>query len=219
MTNVLIIGATNGIGLETVRLSLKAGHHVTAFARSADMLAVEVDGFDPDNLMRIAGDARDKEAVTEAVSGIDVVVHTLGLPLTPETVLKPTRLFSETTRVMLDTMTAQANPARLIAVTGIGAGNARDHLGPVYGLAFNLALKRIYDDKDVQEQMIRASSIDWTIARPGILTDGPATGDYQVLTNPETWKAGPISRKDVADFIVREIAAPKYVRQTPVLID
>ena len=35
MANVLIIGASRGIGLETVRAALRAGHSVRALARSA----------------------------------------------------------------------------------------------------------------------------------------------------------------------------------------
>ncbi|MGH1418631.1 MAG: NAD(P)-dependent oxidoreductase [Hyphomicrobiaceae bacterium] len=217
MANILVIGATNGIGYETVCRALKNGHHVTAFARTAESLSIEALDFHPENLVKVSGDARDMSAITATLEGIDVVVHTLGLPLTPESILLPTKLFSDSTRTLLDAMKANGR-TRLIAVTGIGAGDARDHLGPVYGLAFSLALKRIYDDKDIQEQMIRASTLDWTIVRPGILTDGNATQTYQVLTDPKTWKAGQISRKDVADFIVREFEAANYVKQTPVLI-
>jgi NAD(P)-dependent dehydrogenase (short-subunit alcohol dehydrogenase family) len=35
MRNILIIGASKGIGLETVKLALKAGHSVRALSRSA----------------------------------------------------------------------------------------------------------------------------------------------------------------------------------------
>ena len=35
---------------------------------------------------------------------------------------------------------------------------------------------RVYDDKEVQEQLIESSGLDWTIAR--LLTDSPATGRY-----------------------------------------
>ena len=69
---------------------------------------------------------------------------------------------------------------------------------------FPLVLKRIYDDKDVQEQMIRASGLEWTIARPGLLTGGAATGRMRVLRRPEGLAAGPVTRADVADFLVRE---------------
>ena len=40
-------------------------------------------------------------------------------------------------------------------------------------MAFHLLLARVYDDKDVQEWIIRRSKFDWVIVRPVILTDGP----------------------------------------------
>jgi uncharacterized protein YbjT (DUF2867 family) len=64
---------------------------------------------------------------------------------------------------------------RLIAVTGLGAGDSRGHGGILYdAVVFPLLLKRAYDDKDVQEWIIRSSGLDWTIVRPGLLTSGPA---------------------------------------------
>jgi uncharacterized protein YbjT (DUF2867 family) len=45
------------------------------------------------------------------------------------------------------------------------------HGGFLYdALAFPLLLKRVYDDKDVQESIIKSSGLDWTIVRPGLLT-------------------------------------------------
>jgi len=60
--------------------------------------------------------------------------------------------------------------------------------------------------------------LDWVIARPGLLTRGPQTGRYQVLTRPEDWRSGIISRADVADFLVQQIDDNAYIGQTPLLI-
>jgi NAD(P)H-binding len=59
---------------------------------------------------------------------------------------------------------------------------------------------RLYDDKDVQEWIIRRSKLDWVIVRPVILTDGPKTNAYRALADPRSWTCGFISRADVADF-------------------
>jgi hypothetical protein len=108
---------------------------------------------------------------------------------------------------------------RLVAVTGLGAGDSRGHGGLLYDvLIFPLILKRVYDDKDIEEQIIRKSGLDWTIVRPGTLTNGPATGRYQVLTEPSSWRAGFISRRDVADFLAKEVADRSHLGKTPVLI-
>jgi uncharacterized protein YbjT (DUF2867 family) len=79
-------------------------------------------------------------------------------------------------------------------------------------------LKRLYDDKDVQEQIIKRSGLDWTIVRPGILTSGPATGAYRALLDPKDWRAGSISRADVADFLVKQVTDRAYIGKAPLLI-
>jgi nucleoside-diphosphate-sugar epimerase len=213
MAVVLIIGASRGIGLETVRCALAAGHRVRALARGASAIDIA-----HAHLERIAADALDRAAVTAALEGADAVVETLGAPRDIGTVLRGTRLFSAATRLLVDAM-RERGVRRLVAVTGIGAGDSRGHGGLLYdAVAFPLLLKRIYDDKDMQEQMIRASGLDWTIVRPGLLRDGPATGRTRALTNPRDWTAGSVRRADVADFMVREAFERRFVGQTPLLI-
>ena len=65
MVRVLIIGASKGIGLETTRQALKAGHHVRALARSATGIALS----DP-NLKKVRGDALKTEDVEAALMGM-----------------------------------------------------------------------------------------------------------------------------------------------------
>jgi uncharacterized protein YbjT (DUF2867 family) len=146
------------------------------------------------------------------------VIQSLGAPKTAHAVLAGTTLFSKATRILIDTMRA-AGVRRLVAVTGMGAGDSRGHGGFLYEvLVFPLVLKRIYDDKDVQEQMIRASGLEWTIARPGLLTGGAATGRMRVLPDRKDWQAGSVTRADVAGFLVREAFERRYVGKTPLLI-
>ncbi len=112
-----------------------------------------------------------------------------------------------------------ADVKRLIAVTGLGAGDSRGHGGLLYdAVIFPLVLKRVYADKDVQEWIIRSSGLDWTIVRPGLLTNRPATGRYRVLTATKDWRFGAISRTDVADFLVRQIDDRALIGTTPLLI-
>jgi putative NADH-flavin reductase len=210
MTTVLVIGASQGIGLETVKQALDAGHHVKAFARSAESIAI-----DHHALTKIAGDALDDQALKAALDGIDVVIQTLGLKPGPE-IMRRVDLFSRATRALLPAMT-QASVKRLITVTGFGAGESRNRGGPLYRIGFNLFLRRAYDDKDVQEKLIRASDLDWTIVRPVILYDGARTGQYHVLTDPKRWRIGFISRSNVADFLVKQIDDDSYIHETPVI--
>ena len=212
MSTLLIIGASKGIGLETVKAALAAGHTVRAFARSAASIPIT----DP-KLTKIAGDALARADLDKALHGVDAVVQSLGIAGAQELIFGTT-LFSASTRILVDAMQA-AGLKRLIAVTGAGAGNSRGRIGFLYdNLLFPLMLQRVYSDKDIAEGMIGKSGLDWTIARPGGLTNGAATGRYKVLSEMKDWRGGFISRADVADFLVKQVADRSLFGTAPVLV-
>ena len=213
MAKVLIIGASRGIGLETVRAALRAGHRVRALARSAARMPIQ-----DANLDTVSGDALDRDTIRDALQDVEVVIQTLGVNFAPKLIFEGTTLFSDSTRILVDAMKV-AGVKRLIAVTGLGAGDSRGHGGFIYdAVVFPLLLKRVYDDKDVQEWIIRSSGLDWTIVRPGLLRNRPATGRYRVLTASKDWQFGAISRSDVANFLVEQIDNRTLVGTTPLLI-
>jgi uncharacterized protein YbjT (DUF2867 family) len=121
-----IIGASRGIGLETVKAALEAGHSVRALARSARRIPV-----DHPKLGKMAGDALELATVRRALTGVDVVMQSLGVSAGPEIILKPTRFFSKATRVLVTAM-EEAQVKRLICVTGFGAGDSRGRGGCLY---------------------------------------------------------------------------------------
>ena len=212
MANIAIIGASRGTGLETVQRALREGHRVRAFSRSADRIDID----DP-NLERCPGDATRTDDVRRAIAGMDAVIQALGVKAGPGMVLQGTKLFSTATRVLVEAMQAE-DVSRLVALTGFGAGDSRNQGGCLYDFGFNAVLGRVYDDKSVQEHLIRSSDLAWTIARPVILTDGPATDRYRVVLDPADWRPGTITRADVADFLVKQIASEEYLYKAPVLI-
>ena len=213
MPNVLIIGASHGIGLETVGTALRAGLSVRALARSAASMPIQ-----DANLDKVSGNALDPDTIRNVLQDIDVVIQTLGVDFSPRLVFEGTTLFSESTRILVDAMKA-SGVKRLITVTGLGAGDSRGHGGLLYdAVVFPLLLKRVYDDKDVQEWIVKSSGLDWTIVRPGLLKNSPATGRYRVLTASKDWRFGAISRADVADFLVRQVNDRTLIGTTPLLI-
>ena len=211
MATVLVIGASKGIGHEAVKAALEAGHAVRAMARSAGSIRIR----NP-NLEKISGDALDQTAVKAALEGTDAVVQTLGVAAGPGMMLKPIRLFSDATRVLVTAMKETA-VNRLISVTGFGAGDSRNRGGCLYTAAFQLFLRQAYEDKDEQEHLVQESGLDWVIVRPVILTNGSKSGRYHVLVEPRSWRIGFISRADVADFLVKQIDDDTYLGKTPVL--
>ena len=112
----LIIGASKGIGLETTRQALDAGHHVRALARSAAAIAIS----NP-NLEKIRGDALKTEDVEAALVGVDVVIQTLGVGLGD--LFRPVHLFSDATRVLIAAMRDGGAVAELVGIeVGVVSG-------------------------------------------------------------------------------------------------
>jgi len=211
MTTVLILGASRGIGLETVKAALRVRHSVRALARSARSIPVS-----HPKLEKMTGDALQMATVRRALARVDVVIQSLGIAAGPEIILKPTQFFSTATRVLVTAM-EEAQVKRLICVTGFGTGNSRDSGGFLFSVAFHLLLGRVYNDKDVQERIVRRSKLDWVIVRPVILTNGPRTNAYHALVDQRDWTCGFISRADVADFLVKQVDSDAFLHKTPVL--
>ena len=162
MAHVLIVGASKDIGLETTRQALAAGHDVRALARSAATISLS-----SPKLEKVRGDALNSKDVAAALRGVDVVIQTLGVGLGD--LFRPVYLFSGATRVLVGAMTAQG-VKRLICVTGFGAGDSRSSISFLQRIPFQVVFGRAYEDKSLQERLIKESSLDWTILRPGVLT-------------------------------------------------
>ncbi|MEL7491973.1 MAG: SDR family oxidoreductase [Pseudomonadota bacterium] len=210
--NILVIGASRGIGLATVKQALSAGHRVRALARSAQRIDIRHEGFEA-----YAGDALDQKTIEGALEGVDAVVQALGVPLDQKLLTGPISLFSKATEMLTPAMEA-AGVKRLISVTGFGAGESRAAISPLERLPFLAVFGRAYDDKSRQEDLIKASALDWTIVRPGVLTNGRQTQKYRVLINSSDWRNGVISRGDVAHFILRQLEDPTLVGAAPVIV-
>ena len=207
---VLIIGASRGIGLETARQALEAGYGVRTFARSS---AANLNS--NSSLENFRGDALNVEDVKTVLVGVDVVIQTLGVGIGE--LFRPVHLFSEATEILIGAMKTQ-KVKRLICVTGFGAGDSRASISCLQRLPFQVVFGRAYDDKSLQEQLIKDSELDWTIARPGVLTSGRRTNHYKVLSEASQFRNGIISRANVADFLVRQIVDQTYIHKAPVLV-
>ena len=204
--NILVIGASQGTGALTVRAALDKGHRVTAFARSPQKL----DLVHP-QLKRVAGDFHQPASLEAAVPGHDAVIVTASATGLKGFKDNP-RYFSQGTGYTIDAMKKAGNK-RLIVLSAIGTGNSLKLLNPVLrAVVVRLVLKLPYQDHERQEQLVRASGLDWVIARPGRLTNGPARRRYVKQTSLERLPSS-ISRADVADFMVEACEMPTWVGQ------
>jgi len=202
---ILVVGATGPLGLEIVKEAQKTGHAVTAMVRSS--LAQF-----PQGVRTVQGDVLRPETLAEAVLDQEAVISSLGSKIS----FKPLTMLSEGTRNLVQAMRSK-NVNRLICITGIGAGDSKGHGGFLYDrLIQPLLLNEVYKDKDRQEEVVKQSSLDWTIVRPAQLTNAPArgAGSYRVLSDLKGVTSGKIARADTAAFTVNLLNKPDFSRRT-----
>ncbi len=205
---LVIFGSTGGVGREVVEQALQQEYTVTAFTRNPAKLDIK----NP-NLKIFQGDVLDLPAVEQAVGGQDGVICTLGSgPKLTGT------LRSEGTRHIVKAM-EKTGVQRFICQTTIGAGDSWGSLNFYWKyIMFGLILRNVLADHERQEQDVKQSGLDWTIVRPGAFFEGARTGNYR-HGFPGTDKTSKlkISRADVAEFILKQLADDSYVHQTPSL--
>jgi putative NADH-flavin reductase len=202
--NIALFGATGGTGHQVLIQALERGHHVKALARDPSKLPAGQDRLTP-----IPGDILDQSAVDACVQGTDAVVCLLGT----RSGAKPIEALG--TRTIVKAMQDQG-VRRLIAVTSLGVGDSKDQIPFFFKVLMQLGLKKIMAAKEEQERTIEESGLDWTIVRPGGLTDGPRTGNY-VSGLDKAIMARRVSRADVAEFVLRQLGDDRYLRQTPAI--
>jgi uncharacterized protein YbjT (DUF2867 family) len=186
------------------------GHGVVALVRSTSKAqAAGLDGADI-----VEGDARDEKDLSRAIAGCDAVISSLGTAMSP---FREVTMLSTATRALVSVMTAQ-NIERLVCITGLGAGDSRGHGGFFFDRVFlPLMLRKVYEDKNRQEDVIRASGLAWTIIRPTVLNDKPARGRVRALTDLSDVHGGSIARADVAQFVVQQLTTDAWLRKAPLI--
>jgi putative NADH-flavin reductase len=203
---IAVFGATGGVGRQVVQQALAAGHQVTALARDPSRLA----GADP-NLTVVAGSVLDEAAVQQTLAGADAAVVSLG-----NTANNPEYVVSQGTQVILNVISQRDGPRRMVVVSSIGVGDSKDQVPFAFKMLMKTVLRKAMEDKERQEALVKASGLDWIIVRPGGLTDGPATGQYQAGLDPKI-SAGQVARADVAAFILQQLTDDTYLRQAPAI--
>jgi uncharacterized protein YbjT (DUF2867 family) len=205
---VLVLGATGGTGREIVREAGAQGHSAVALVRSKAK-ASELAGAE-----LVEGDARDEQALSRALEGCSGVISALGTPMSP---FREVTLLSVATRALVKAMEGR-NVRRLVCITGLGAGDSRGHGGFLFDtLFFPLLLRKVYEDKDRQEDVVRASKLDWVLVRPVVLNDKPARGTVRAETDLSQIHGGSVARSDVAKFVVQQLTDDAWLRRAPLI--
>lgn len=207
---ILVVGATRGTGLATVKQLLELGHRVTAFSRSASSLDLQ-----SDRLRLHDGDATNAEDVGAAVEGHDAVVVTLGISDNPLRVRlvgpkrTPLDVRSRGTANVIAAM-RKHGVRRLVVQTTFGVGATRDRLGWMDRMFFTLLLKPQIDDTEIQNRAVITSELDWVVAQPVHLTDD-AQSPMPFLSAEGETGAMKVSRGSVARFLAQAATSADYL--------
>ena len=154
----------------------------------------------------IVGDVLNAQQVAETISGADAVVVSLGSRSD-----SPENTVSQGTKNIIACM-QESGVKRLVVVTSLGVGDSKDQVPMAFKLVMKTVMRKIMADKDVQEQYVQDSGLDWVIIRPGGLSDDPASGAYIFGTDPSIM-AGRVSRADVAAFVLQNLSDDQFLGQ------
>jgi putative NADH-flavin reductase len=202
---ITVFGASGKTGLEVVKKALSQGFWVSAYVRRENALALQ----DP-NLDIIVGNLDEKEKISELIKGSEACISTLG----GSSLKKPAPEVRNGIALILDIMKEQ-KVARFIYLSSLGAGESRYYMGRIARfLVADLFLKVPIADHNINEDQIKNSDLDWTILRPGGLSNEAEGGEIKSGSSKIIFKGNPkISRANVAAFIIDELKESRYSKQ------
>ena len=193
--NITIIGASAGIGLETVKRGLDRNHSITTLSRSD----IEIE--EKKSLKVILGDATNKADLLSSIQNADAIIVTLGTSKN----MNATTLFSNFAQLMVEIHKENKIDIPFIFVTGFGAGESKNYVPWLVKMFLKYFLKDVYADKTKMEEFITNSDLNWTVVRPGRLFDKELTEKYRIENKLfKGINVGGINRADVADFLIKQ---------------
>lgn len=203
---IVIFGSTGGTGRCLLEQAISAGHEVTAFARNPSNVLIH-----HARLCVWQGDVLDPARVEAAIAGHDAVLSALGVGLAGGK-----RVLSDGTRNIVAAM-EKHSARRLVVESSYGVGDSFHDASLFLRLIFRTVLRSTYEDKAREDEIIRASGLDWIVVRPAALTNGPRRGKHRVGEHLRLGLGAKISRADVAGFMLQQLEETKWLRKFPAL--
>lgn len=199
-----VFGATGGTGRELTAQASNRGYDIRALRRSLASISTK------SGITTVEGDVLDPDAVSETIEGVDAVCCLLG-----RTQNNPDDIVSRGTAHIVAAM-ERYGVERLVVLTSMGLGSSTCAVPWYVRLANATVLSDLMADKARQEEQVMQSDLDWTIVRPGGLTDESGTSEYVHGVDIDV-NAGPIPRADVAEFLLWVLETQRYVHEAPLL--
>ena len=195
---VAIAGAHGKIGRLLTRLLVDRSDTVIGLIRNPDHADdIRADGATP--VLCDLEHANESE-IAEAITGADAVVFTAGAG--PGSGAERKLTVDRDAAVKLLGAAREAGVRRYVIVSSIGAENP-----PGDDDVFSVYLRA----KAEADAAVKTSDREWTILRPGRLTDDPATGQARIGPDPFH---GEVTRADVAAVIAGVLSEPRSMGAT-----
>jgi putative NADH-flavin reductase len=203
---LLIIGGTGKTGRELIKQGLEQKHIITAIVRNPAKMQSE-------NLnLKVIKGILDYESIENAFQNQDAALSALG----HKRFIIKTNILSEGTKNIIRAM-GKHGVKRFICITSLGINDSRFKLGLYYTFFIIPVILFLYfRDKSKQEKIIMKSNLDWTIVRPGQLTNGKKLTRYKHGENVGNYiLTKMISRADTAHFMLSQLEDITYIHKTP----
>lgn len=209
MNTISVFGSSGKTGLCIVKQALANSYKVKALCRNPDSIPFK------NTLLRIfTGSLLDKIQVHKTIEGSDAVICVFG-PMKPYNDI----FCAEATENIITSM-MDAGIRRLICQTGALIGKT-----PVRRSLFMRLLMKTYNgkfpesarDRDMQEELIMESPLDWTIVKPPRLTNSKRKGKYSTGENLKVSAFSSVTREDAADFILSMLESDSFLKRLPII--
>lgn len=199
---IVIAGGHGQIARQFGKLVSAAGHQPVGMIRRPEQIAdLEEDGVEP---AMIDLEATDVAAMTEVVRGAEAVVFAAGGGPDGNAARKET--VDKGAAIMLADAAEAAGVRRYLMVSAMGTEGADPDSDDVFQVY--LRAKQAADD------YVRSRDLDWTIVRPGRLTDDLPTGLVQVGCRDRGSVARGVARQDVAHVLAEVLEADSTIGRT-----
>jgi uncharacterized protein YbjT (DUF2867 family) len=194
--DVVVAGGHGQIGMRLLRLLADRGHRARGLVRNPDHVSDLADL----GAEAVVCDMEALDDVSGCCTGADAVVFAAGAGPGSGPERKQTVDLGAAVKLM------EAGVRRYIMVSAISAGRPGDWSEP---------MRPYYEAKAEADRRLEESGLDYTIVRPGGLTNDPGTGLVTVGTD---LGFGDIPRDDVAAVLLAALETPSSVGKTFELI-
>lgn len=201
---VVIAGGHGQIALRLSRLLAARGDEVVGLIRNPDHAEdLTALGVDPAVLDLERAEVAE---VAAALEGADAAVFAAGAG--PGSGIDRKDTVDRAAAALFAAAAERAGVRRFVQISSMGHDRADD---PAVGEVFAAYLRA----KAAAEQDLRARDLDWTILRPGKLTDDPGTGQVRLAERVERAE---VTREDVAATVRALLDAPGTAGRTLELV-